>query len=356
MPQLTVHIDFKSPYAYLAIAYTRSLIAELDVEALWQPFVLDIPSYLGSAKLDKSGKVASQSRSAEQWSGVKYAYYDCRRYANLRGMTIRGTEKIWNSELAGLGMLWAREQGDETLQRYIDRVYEPFWRRDLDIEDIEVIKRVLISADADIEGFDDWRQQGMSALMALQEDSFDRGIFGVPTYEYEGELFFGREHLPRLYWLLSGQQGSAPDIANSLLPDDQVDKAGTKLLEIGIDPEDYASALAVPEIIAMQQSLDLDILWYQISAHRPVDNTEATDHSRSARHRRHRLHQHELDRQRYGVQANPDICADITWSQPTEAVNWAGGGRLGSPVFRLGEEVFCGRQHLPLICARLTPH
>jgi hypothetical protein len=39
------------------------------------------------------------------------------------------------------------------------------------------------------------------------------------------------------------------------------------------------------------------------------------------------------------------------------ATSWAGfsslGRYVGSPVFRLGEETFVGRQHLPLIRARL---
>ncbi|MCB1701025.1 MAG: 2-hydroxychromene-2-carboxylate isomerase, partial [Halioglobus sp.] len=86
---LRVHIDFKSPYAYLAIEPTRQVAHALGITIDWYPFVLDIPSYLGSARLDSSGRVAEQSRSKDQWSGVKYAYYDCRRYANLRGLTIR---------------------------------------------------------------------------------------------------------------------------------------------------------------------------------------------------------------------------------------------------------------------------
>jgi hypothetical protein len=35
------------------------------------------------------------------------------------------------------------------------------------------------------------------------------------------------------------------------------------------------------------------------------------------------------------------------------AVAWAGAGYVSSPVFSHGEETFVGRQHLPLIRARL---
>ena len=141
---LIIYIDFKSPYAYLSVAPTREMLSKLKVIADWRPFVLDIPSYLGSAKLDKGAKkVAKQNRTEEQWSGVKYAYFDCRRYANLSGMTIRGTVKIWNTDLPSIGMLWVKQFSDlaeqceagSLLERYIDFIYDPFWKRELDVED-----------------------------------------------------------------------------------------------------------------------------------------------------------------------------------------------------------------------------
>lgn len=45
-----------------------------------------------------------QKRSPAQWNAVRYAYMDCRRYATRRQpqpLTILGTEKIWDSSLAG---------------------------------------------------------------------------------------------------------------------------------------------------------------------------------------------------------------------------------------------------------------
>ena len=136
---LAVYIDLKSPYAYLAIDPTREMAAAAGVPIDWRPFTLDIPSYLGSARLDKKGKVASANRTTQQWSGVKYAYRDARRYANLSGKTVRGTEKIWDSSLAGIAMLWAKRQGGDCFDRFIDDAYPRFWRRDLDIEDLAVL-------------------------------------------------------------------------------------------------------------------------------------------------------------------------------------------------------------------------
>ena len=162
---LIVYIDFKSPYAYLSVVPTREMLSRLDLIADWRPFVLDIPSCLGSAKLDKGGKkVAKQDRTEEQWSGVKYAYFDCRRYANLSGMTIRGTIKIWNTNLPAIGMLWIKQFSDLTeqcskgslLEKYIDAIYDPFWKRELDVEDLSEVLKVLKAIGAPTEGFSDF--------------------------------------------------------------------------------------------------------------------------------------------------------------------------------------------------------
>ena len=37
---LIIYIDFKSPYAYLAIQPTREMLAQLGLVADWRPFVL----------------------------------------------------------------------------------------------------------------------------------------------------------------------------------------------------------------------------------------------------------------------------------------------------------------------------
>jgi len=211
---LILYIDFKSPYAYIAKDPAYAIEDQFGIEIDWRPLTLDIPSYLGSARLDAQGKVAESNRTPQQWSGVKYAYRDARRYASLHNLTLRGTTKIWDSSLAGIGMEWAKSQGRAILRSYIDRVYEPFWKRELDIEDPLVIESVLATSGADLSGFADYRNgDGRARHEARQRKIFDAGIFGVPSFIIDGELFFGREHLPRVRWLLGGKRGPAPDIA-----------------------------------------------------------------------------------------------------------------------------------------------
>lgn len=217
--KLEVYIDFKSPYAYIAKDATYALEAEFGIEIDWYPLTLNIGSYLGTAKTNKTGKVIESNRSGFQWMAVKYAYMDARRYASLRNITLRGTQKIWDTSLSGIGLLFAKLQGHDVLKNYIDLVYEPFWKRELDLEDIKVVSNVLEKAGADTSGFEDGFEayaagEGREIHDQLQEDILDCGYFGVPTYVLDDEVYFGREHLPRVRWHLGGRNGPLPDIAN----------------------------------------------------------------------------------------------------------------------------------------------
>ncbi len=212
---LAVYIDLKSPYAYLAIDPTRAMARSLGVAIDWRPFTLDIPSYLGSAKLNAKGDVAKSARTPQQWSGVKYAYMDARRYANLTGKTVRGTVKIWDSSLAAIAMSWAKEQGADAFDRFLDEIYPPFWRRELDIEDAAVLENVLVKAGLETDGFADYvAGRGRARHDRANAEAFDAGVFGVPTYLVGDELWFGREHLPRVAWILAFDAGDAPSVAN----------------------------------------------------------------------------------------------------------------------------------------------
>ncbi len=201
--RLSLYIDYKSPYAYLAKDPAYRLAEDAGVEIDWLPYILDIPAYLGSAKVDADGRVLEQSRNAHQWRRVKYSYMDVRREANRVGLTIRGTRKIWDSSLAGIGLLYAKRHG--VFRAYNDEVFERFWKHDLDIENPTALADVLKRAGADASGFADFSEaEGRHELTATQDAAEAKGVFGVPSFVLpDGDLYWGREHLPRLREILA---------------------------------------------------------------------------------------------------------------------------------------------------------
>ena len=200
---VTIYTDYKSPYAYLAKDLAYELERNFPVRLEWLPYILDIPGYLGSARIDADGKVVEATRNAHQWRRVRYSYMDCRRQANKRGLVIRGTQKIWDSSLAAAGMLYAKRAGVEVFRRYNDRVFERFWKRELDIEDVAIIAAVLNEAGANGATFPLDAQAGRDEVAAISRAAEAAGVFGVPTFVVDGELFWGREHLPEIREMLA---------------------------------------------------------------------------------------------------------------------------------------------------------
>jgi 2-hydroxychromene-2-carboxylate isomerase len=194
---ITHYFDYKSPYAYLAQEETYRLQEDFDVQIDWLPYTLDIPSYLGSAEVDTTGQVISEARNAHQWRRVKYSYMDCRREANRRGLILKGPRKIFDSSLAHIGMLCAKRQGDFRL--YHDAVYERFWKRELDIENPLAIRQVLEEVGIDGASFLDYLHgEGRQEHDRVRTQAEGLGVFGVPSYVVNGELFWGAERIVRV--------------------------------------------------------------------------------------------------------------------------------------------------------------
>jgi 2-hydroxychromene-2-carboxylate isomerase len=201
---IVVYSDYKSPYAFLAKDLIYELEDEFDLRIDWLPYTLDIPSYLGSARLDERGEVLESVRTEQQWRKVRYSYMDCRRQARKRGLVIRGPRKIWDSSIAAIGMLWAKRQGVAPFRAYHDRVFERFWRRELDIENPEAIAAVLTGAGADTTGFDHYlAYEGRREHDTIRNAAETAGVFGVPSLLIDGELFWGREHLSDIREILT---------------------------------------------------------------------------------------------------------------------------------------------------------
>jgi len=204
---VTVYTDYKSPYAYLAKDPAYELERDFPVRLDWLPYDLDLADFMGSARVDAGGRILEEQRTAHQWRRVRYSYMDCRRQARKRGLVIRGTQKIWDSKIALCGMLFAKRHGDAVLRRYHDIVFERFWKRELDIEDPDVIAEMLAEAGADTAGFRTYLpKEGREELESICKAAEAIGVFGVPTFVLDGQLFWGREHLPDIREML----GAAP--------------------------------------------------------------------------------------------------------------------------------------------------
>ena len=216
--RLILYLDVKSPYAYLAKDEAKELERMFDINIDWRPLTLNIPSFLGSARVNEHREVVEENRTPRQWQAVRYAYYDVKRYARLRETLVYGPRKVWDTTNTHLGWLYAKQRSRNCLMNYLDDVYERFWKRNFDPEDLSQVESALQNAGCETGDFSEYAAtEGRDRLEALQRALPEAGIFGVPTFVVDGEVLFGREHLPRINWILNGRNGKSPDVAYELL-------------------------------------------------------------------------------------------------------------------------------------------
>jgi len=202
-PVVQHFFDYKSPYAYLAQHATDSLEREFGITVLRLPYTLDIPSYLGRAEVDAEGRVILEERNAHQWRRVRYAYMDCRREATRRGLVLRGPRKVFNSAPAHMAFLYTVETGD--WRRFHDAVFARFWTRELDLEDPAALAPLIELAGADASDFARWQtEKGLARYQQIQQAAESCGVFGVPSWRVDGELFWGSERLDRVGERIAG--------------------------------------------------------------------------------------------------------------------------------------------------------
>ncbi|MEM7220761.1 MAG: DsbA family protein [Pseudomonadota bacterium] len=338
---LIVYFDIKSPYAFIAKDPTLALADELGIAIDWRPLTLDIPSYLGSARLNASGGVASSTRTPEQWSGVRYAYMDARRYGSAYGYTLRGTTKIWDTSLIHIAFAWVKREGDDQAQRrFLDAAYPAFWRRELDVEDPQVAHACIENTGVSARGFAAWAgHEGRAEHDAQQAAVFAAGVYGVPGYVVNGEFFFGREHLPAIGALLGGRSRREPliDVGNPLPALDGLPGEGAHRVFADLRAQAAQGELEVLAALdfgcadsrrAAERLLELEtgsggrlrVTWLPHSS-RPAKSFPEpdADGSRGDWHRYHRARYRLLDRRRY-LGAGADTSADP--EQP-QSVEWA---------------------------------
>ena len=182
---IKLYYDYKSPFTYLAMAPAYALMESHRVRLNYIPRELNVRGAYGG-DLDQ--------RSERDWRKVRYLYLDARRYANARGIIVRGPQKIFDSKLALMSGLWADRHA--IFRQYSDRVFERFFKRELNIEDGDALAAVMKEVGLDADGF---KRYALNEGPRELEDAFatgDRdGVFGVPTFIVDGEPFWGHDRV-----------------------------------------------------------------------------------------------------------------------------------------------------------------
>jgi 2-hydroxychromene-2-carboxylate isomerase len=176
-----MYSDYKSPFAYLAFDPAFELERRFRIRVRWIPFQLRIKG--------------PGQRSVYSDYKARYSYLDARRWAKPRGILIRGPQKIYDSQPALIGGLFAEEQG--RLLDYSRKVYQLFFRRELEIDEPDAVAAVIGELGMSAEAYRHYAlTRGLEAYNHAQAEAAEDHIFGVPIFLFEKEPFWGHDRLP----------------------------------------------------------------------------------------------------------------------------------------------------------------
>ncbi|MHB8382084.1 MAG: DsbA family protein [Candidatus Binataceae bacterium] len=185
--EIKLYFAYTSPFTYLAMPPAYALERSHRVRVRFIPYGVNIRKTYGN--LDH----ADADRRK-----VRYLYIDARRIAKERGLVIYPPKKIFSCRNAFYGGLFAQRAG--RFREYSGRVFERFWRAELDVEDRAAIGAVMTEIGLAANAFADYADNGAREDLDACFAEADRdGIFGVPTFVVEGEPFWGED---RIEWVI----------------------------------------------------------------------------------------------------------------------------------------------------------
>ena len=185
--EIKLYFAYTSPYSYLAVQPAYGLERSHRVRVRFIPYGINIRRVYGP--LDNA--------DAERRK-VRYLYIDARRIAKERGLIIYPPKKIFSARLAFYGGLYAEQHG--AFRAYSDRVFERFWKQELDVESRDAISAIVAEAGLDPGRFLDYADRDARADLDACFAEADRDkIFGVPTFIVDDEPFWGED---RIDWVI----------------------------------------------------------------------------------------------------------------------------------------------------------
>ena len=180
---ITAYTDVRSPFTFVAKAEVYRWEEDFGVAVDWWPYTTPLAEAFGPAG----------GRNDRELRKIKYTYMHVRRIAAPQGLTIRGTKRIFDPTPAHVGLLQAKDDG--VFRPFHDLAFERVFRRELDPDDPTHVRAALAEAGGDVDAWSRRLADGAAELDAINRWAEAQGVFGVPSFVLDGELFWGTDTL-----------------------------------------------------------------------------------------------------------------------------------------------------------------
>lgn len=203
--RLSVLLDIRHPASYLALHPTEALARELSIEINWLPLVAPPLNRPSSPGPDDDRGIRHRRYRAEAIAR------EIATYADAQGLVIRDYYRDADPAALNLGWIWLRAHHPNGLVSFLAESFRAYWALELDPSDRDAVAGHIDKVCGGGSEFLQWcTDDGPASAAQLAEELRERGLYGVPCYLIEDEVFLGRQHLPMIQWMLSGRSGPGP--------------------------------------------------------------------------------------------------------------------------------------------------
>ncbi len=194
-PVLTFYFDPISPFAWLA----SKEIKRLEATGL----MIDTQPILFAAVLNAHGNIGPAEIPAKR----DYIFRDVMRLAAQRGYAMQGPPTHPYNPLKALRMCSALEDREER-KHFAQALMNAAWEDGRDLTDPAVLEDIAKQCDLQAKTLLLQMETPMikQRLIEATARAVDVGVFGVPTFVLNGELFWGCDRIDSLLWRHAGNQ------------------------------------------------------------------------------------------------------------------------------------------------------
>ena len=211
---MTLSVDlffsFRSPYSYLALTGTRRMVTAYDVDVILRPvypLAVRVPGFFKSANPQFARYVVLDSRRVAQREGIPFRFP--RPDPIVQDMTTLdvATEQPYIHRLTRLGA--AAQIAGRSLE-FTEAIAPVLWDGSVKgWNEGDHLARAATAAGFDLAALD--------AAITADPDRYERviadnecdhaasGHWGVPTFVFEGEPFFGQDRIDLLIWRMEAK-------------------------------------------------------------------------------------------------------------------------------------------------------
>ena len=184
MKHITFYLDFISPYAYLAFERLPEALLGHSYSVSYKPILL-------AALLKHHGQLGPAEIPAKRAWTYRHVVW----LARQNGVDLQLPAQHPFNPLCLLRLALACSDSGLPNRYVCEAIFRHVWQSDQDAADAQRLQALTTSLAPPRDVHD---PQVKNQLRSHTDDAIAQGVFGVPTFEVDGKLFWGLEALPML--------------------------------------------------------------------------------------------------------------------------------------------------------------